>query len=425
MSDQTTVKCPECGSVIDVNDILKHQIEDKLKKELQIKQHAALEELNKQKGILAQAEADFQAKKEKENELFKERLAKEKKLAEEEIKAKLKQQLFEEHQESLNDINRELEEKSKKLREFHKLESENAKLQREKDELRESLAAEGEIKLNETLKKERLIIAKREAEKSELQIKELLKQLNDQKKLTEDMRRKQQQGSMQLQGEVQELAIEEWLADSFPLDTVQEIKKGVTGADCHQIVNTYEHQNCGTIYYESKRTKSFSNAWVAKFKEDMAQKGADLGVIVSEVLPAGVERMAMIEKNLWVCTFQEFKSLSAVLRQSVIAVNSAVITQSNKGDKMSLLYDYLTGAEFRMQIEAIKDAFVEMQDDLNKEQRAAHSRWKRRQKQIEKVMINTTSMYGSIRGIAGSSVPLIQELEENVSDNNQTEVLNG
>ena len=151
-----------------------------------------------------------------------------------------------------------------------------------------------------------------------MKFKELEKQLEQQKKLTEEMRRKQEQGSMQLQGEVQELAIEEWLASNFPLDTIEEIKKGANGADCLQIVNTYEAQNCGCIYYESKSAKNFSNTWISKFKEDMAKKGAPLGVLVTEVLPNGMDRMGMFEKNIWVCTFQEFKSLSAVLRQTVI-----------------------------------------------------------------------------------------------------------
>ena len=316
----------------------------------------------------------------------------------------------------MKELHKELDEKSEKLREFHKKEVEISKLKREKAEMKEALEAENEKRIVELISKEKEKIKKQEDEKNELKFKELERQLEQQKKLTEEMRRKQEQGSMQLQGEVQELAIEEWLANSFPLDTIEEIKKGANGADCLQIVNTYEAQNCGSIYYESKRAKNFSTAWISKFKEDMAAKGAPIGVLVTEVLPNGMDRMGMIEKNLWVCTYQEFKSLCAVIRQTVISVNNAVVTQSNKGDKMSLLYDYLTGPEFRMQIEAIKDAFTEMELDLLKEQKATHSRWKRRQKQIEKVMVNTTGMYGSLRGIGGGSVPLIEDLEDEEND---------
>ncbi len=412
MKNQTTIKCPDCGSNIDVNDILKHQLEDTIKKEYQEEQNLANKKLKEKEADLKKALEEFETKKERENELFKDRLEKEKKEAEKRIEIRLKAKMEEEQKDRLFEMEKELNEKSEKLKDLYKKEAEISKLKRENLEIKEAIEAESEIKLAHMIFSEKEKIKKQEDDKNELKFKDLLKQLDDQKKLTEEMKRKQEQGSMQLQGEVQELAIEDWLATNFPLDTIEEIKKGANGADCLQVVNTYEAQDCGSIYYESKRAKNFSNAWVTKFKEDMALKGAPLGVIVSEVLPNGMDRMGMIEKNIWVCTFQEFKGLSAVLRQSIIAVNHALIIQENKGDKMSLLYDYLTGPEFRMQIEAIKDAFIEMQDDLHKEQRATHSRWNRRQKQIDKVMISTTGMYGSLRGIAGNSVPLIEELED-------------
>src|SRR5690606_4757503 len=146
------------------------------------------------------------------------------------------------------------------------------------------------------------------------------------KKLTEEMIRKQEQGSMQLQGEVLELAIEDWLADAFPLDTIDEIKKGANGADCLQTVNTFEAQCCGTIYYESKRTKNFQLAWIEKFKNDIRDKEANIGVLVTEVLPSDMTRMGLKE-GIWICTYEEFKGLSAVLRQSVIQVSQAVQSQ--------------------------------------------------------------------------------------------------
>ncbi|MDT0677008.1 DUF2130 domain-containing protein [Autumnicola musiva] len=412
MKNQTTINCPECGSEINVNDILKHQIEDAIRSEFQQKQNQANKKLKAEQDNFIKEKEEFEAKKERENELFKERLEKEKKEAEKKIEEKLKAKLEEEQIESNQELQKELNEKTEKLKELYKKDAEISRLQREKSEMKDALEAETEKRIAEMMSKEREKIRKQEDEKNELKFKELEKQLDQQKKLTEEMRRKQEQGSMQLQGEVQELAIEEWLATNFPLDNVEEIRKGANGADCFQTVNTYEAQNCGSIYYESKRAKNFSNAWVSKFKDDMAKKGATLGVLVTEVLPNGMERMGMIDKSLWVCTYQEFKGLSAVLRQGIITVNNAVVTQSNKGDKMSLLYDYLVGPEFRMQIEAIKDAFIEMQQDLEKEQRVAHSRWKRRQKQIEKVMVNTAGMYGNLRGIAGSTVPMIEELEE-------------
>ena len=172
-----------------------------------------------------------------------------------------------------------------------------------------------------------------------LRIKEMEKKLQDQIKLTEEMQRKQAQGSMQLQGEVQELAIEEYLAATFPLDTIEEIKKGARGADCIQVVNTRTTQNYGKVYYESKRTKDFQAGWIEKFKADMRDKEADVGVLVTEAMPADMERMGLRD-GVWVCSFAEFKGLCAVLRESVVQINKVALSQEGKGDKMSLLYDF-------------------------------------------------------------------------------------
>lgn len=220
---------------------------------------------------------------------------------------------------------------------------------------------------------------------------------------------------MQLQGEVQELAVEEWLAEKFPLDTVQEIKKGERGADCLQIVNTRTHQNCGTIYYESKRTKSFQPGWIEKFKADIREKNANIGVLVTDVMPLDMERLGLKE-GIWICSFDEFKGLCTVLRESIIKISSAIVTQENKGDKMGMLYDFLTSNEFKLQIEAIVEGFTQMKSDLESEQRAMRSIWKKREKQIDKVLLNTTDMYGSIRGIAGNAVQTISLLELSSDD---------
>jgi hypothetical protein len=253
-------------------------------------------------------------------------------------------------------------------------------------------------------------IRKTEEDKNELRFKELVKQLEDQKKLTEEMKRKQEQGSMQLQGEVQELAIEEWLAAQFPLDTIEEIKKGARGGDCIQIVHTREQQNCGSIYYESKRTKDFQANWIEKFKADIRTRGANIGVLVTDAMPADMDRMGL-KDGIWICNFDEFKGLCAVLRQSIIELSSAISSQENKGDKMHMLYDYLTGNTFRLQVEAIVEGFSQMKADLESEKRAMQRIWKQREKQIEKVTINTIDMHGSIKGIAGNAIQSVKALE--------------
>lgn len=410
MSDQTSIKCPSCGTEIDVNDILKHQIEDSIRKEFQQKATKQNEELVAKNEALEKAKADFEAKKKQENELFAERLEKQTKAAEKEITEKLKAKLEEENKDRLELMNKELSEKSEKLRDLSKMEGEIAKLQREKLEMKDAIEASAQKQLNETLTLEREKIRKQEDDKNELKFKELQKQLEEQKKLTEEMKRKQEQGSMQLQGEVMELAIEEWLANNFPLDSIDEVKKGANGADCLQIVNTRELQNCGSIYYESKRTKAFQPAWIEKFKNDIREKKANLGVLVTEVMPTGMERMGM-KDGIWICTFEEFKGLSAVLRQSLIQISSAVQAQENKGDKMSMLYDFLTSNEFRLQIEGIVEGFSQMQLDLVREKNAAKKNWAQREKQLDKVINNTVHMYGSIKGIAGNAVQSVKALE--------------
>jgi hypothetical protein len=419
MSEQTSIKCPNCGFSIDVNEILKHQLEDKIRAEYQQKTSVQAKEMLAKNEALEKAKAEFEAKKKQENELFAERLEKETKAAEKEITEKLKKKLEEENKDKVSLMEIELSEKSEKLRELSKMEAEVAKLQREKLEMKEAMEAENQIKLNETLHLEREKIRKQEDDKNELKFAALQKQLEDQKKLTEEMKRKQEQGSMQLQGEVMELAIEEWLASQFPLDTIDEIKKGASGADCLQIVNTRDLQNCGTIYYESKRTKSFQPTWIEKFKNDIREKNANLGVLVTEVLPNGMERMGM-KDGIWICTFEEFKGLSAVLRQTLIQVSQAVQSQENKGDKMAMLYDFLTSNQFHLQMEGIVEGFTQMQDDLNKEKRAMQNIWKQREKQIDKVINNAINMHGAIRGIAGNAIQSIKALEL-VNDNNLIE----
>jgi hypothetical protein len=221
-------------------------------------------------------------------------------------------------------------------------------------------------------------------------------------KSIEDAKRKAEQGSMQIQGEALELAIELWLSSQFPFDTVDEVKKGAFGADCVQTIHTRELQNCGVICYESKNTKSWSDAWVTKLKQDMLKVNADLGVLVTSVLPNGMERMGFVD-GIWVCSLDEFKGSVSLLRESLIRVHKTVQKEENKSDKMTLLYNYMTGNEFSMQMKAIVDGFMKMQEELEKEKRSLMASWKRREKTIDGVLMNTTEMYGALQGIAGSS----------------------
>lgn len=415
MSKENQVKCPNCGTSIDVQDILSHQLEEEIKQQFQVKLAAEKRKYDSERETLNKAKEDFERARKSANEAFQDRL--EKTLREEKrtLEQKLKAKLIEEQQDQFKALQKELNEQSEKVKELNRSKAEIEKLKREKGELKEAVEAEAQKRLNETLTTEKEKIRKLEEEKNELRFKEMQKQLEDQKKLTEEMKRKQEQGSMQLQGEVQELAIEEWLATKFPLDTIDEIKKGARGGDCLQIVNTRAVQNCGTIYYESKRTKDFQPTWIEKFKADIREKGANIGVLVTEVMPSDMKRMGLRD-GIWICNYDEFKGLCAVLRESIIQLSTAISSQENKGDKMDLLYSFLTSNTFRMQIEAIVEGFTTMKNDLDSEKRSMQRIWKQRDKQIEKVITNTIDMYGSIKGIAGNAVQSVKALELPGSD---------
>jgi len=410
MKNETQIKCPNCGTSIDVQDILSHQLEEEIKQKYQSQIADEKKKYQSQQERLKQEKLDFEQKKKKENELFQIRLENQLKAEKKEIENKLKLKLKEEQSEQFDALQKELNEKSAQVKELNRSKAEIEKLKREKSELKEAAEAEAQKKLNEMLALEKEKIKKLEEDKNELRFKEMQKQLEDQKKLTEEMKRKQEQGSMQLQGEVQELAIEEWLATQFPLDTIQEIKKGARGGDCIQIVHSRTEQNCGTIYYESKRTKDFQPTWIEKFKADIRDKGANVGVLVTEVMPSDMDRMGL-KDGIWICNYEEFKGLCAVLREGILQVNNAIVSQENKGDKMDLLYDYLTSNTFRMQIEAIVEGFTQMKSDLESEKRSMQRIWKQREKQIEKVVTNTIDMYGSIKGIAGNAIQSVKALE--------------
>jgi len=410
MEQKTTIHCPNCDFELDVNDIIYHQLEEDIKKQFNSRLAEEKRKYDNQAEILKLEKEKLEEEKKKAEEYIKERVEK-KLMAETELmEISIRQKMESADSYKYEKMQKELNDMSNKLKEFNEAKLEVQTLKREKNVMKETIEAEALKQLNETLQTETDRIRKTEQDKTELQIKELQKKLDDQIKLTDEMKRKQEQGSMQLQGEIQELAIEEWLRRSFPLDTIQEIKKGANGADCIQVVNTYAKENCGMIYYESKRAKVFAGDWIEKFKIDMRNKGIAIGILVTQSFPKTMERMGLIE-GVWVCSYEEFKGLSAVIREYIIKIDEAVASQENKGDKMEMLYNYLTGQSFRAQFEAIVEGFTQMQNDLNKEKRAMNALWSAREKQIEKVLHNTSGIHGSLKGLAGNAIATIKSLE--------------
>ncbi|HNI04167.1 MAG TPA: DUF2130 domain-containing protein [Flavobacteriales bacterium] len=365
-----------------------------------------VKEFNKTKTALAQLQ------REKDELAGKMKVEAEEKLAERlaAVKKEQEQAIRSEVEAAQKVLQDELTAKSEQIKELNKTKVLLAQTQREKDELAEKLKAEAETQLNERLTKAKVDIAKAEADKQELKLKEKEELIASLKTQMDDMKRRAEQGSMQSQGEVQELAIEEWLRGTFPFDSVEEISKGVRGGDCIHRVHDRTGHELGAIYYESKRTKHFTEGWIAKLKQDMQAAMTQVGVIVTEAMPADMERMGQ-RNGIWICTYEEFKGLCFALREMMLQVGQAVSAQQNKGDKMEMLYNYLTGSEYRMHIEAIVQSYTKLKNDITTERRAYERMWKEREKNLDLVISNTAQMYGSIKGIAGNAIAPVQSLE--------------
>ncbi|GAA7480306.1 DUF2130 domain-containing protein [Helicobacter pylori] len=418
---ENQITCPKCQTLIDVREALYKQIEQENQNKFLAQQKAFEKEVNEKRAqyhthlkMLEQKEEALKERAKEQQAQFDDAVKQASTLVLQDERAKIieeaRKNAFLEQQKGLELLQKELDEKSKQVQELHQKEAEIERLKRENNEAESRLKAENEKKLNEKLDLEREKIEKALHEKNELKFKQQEEQLEMLRNELKNAQRKAELSSQQFQGEVQELAIEEFLRQKFPLDSVEEIKKGQRGGDCIQVVHTREFQNCGRIYYESKRTKEFQKTWVEKLKSDMREIGADMGVIVSEALPKEMERMGLFE-GVWVCSFEEFKGLSAVLREGVIQVSLAKKSQENKGDKVNLLYHYLTSSEFSMQVNAIIEGFEQLRADLESEKRAMARIWKSREKQMEKVFEGTINMYGSIKGIAGNVIGQVKALE--------------
>jgi len=421
-SREIKITCPECDFEIEVDRILHKQIEEKIKQEYSKKHIEEKKRLDEERSVLNREKEELQKTIE---DTVNKKVESEKLL----IKEKLKKDIEQEQSQQFKSLQDELNEKSEQLKDYHKSKAEVAKLLREKDEMKDKIEAEAEQKLTNLLTAEKEKIQKSESEKNLLKISEKEKIIDQLKAQLTEAQRKAEQGSQQLQGEVQEIAIEEFLKNNFPLDTIEEIKKGKKGADCLQTVNTEYSQNCGSIYYESKRAKNFQNTWIEKLKDDMRSEQASFGVLVTETMPNGMDILGRID-DIWVCSLEGFRGLSQVLRESIIRISDAVVSQDNKGDKMSLMYDYLTSDEFKNHIKDIADAFIDMQNDLESEKRAMEGLWKKREKQNQKVLTNLNLMYSSVKGIAGNSIGSIKTLElpvvdEVESDEGETEEESG
>ena len=381
------IKCPKCGNAFAPGDAIREEVEKETRAKV----------------------AEWQKKKTEE---FQVKLEEERKQIRDNVIAAAKQSAAQEYEQQLKVLEQANTENEQKLKEARQqqldyLQKERALKNKEQEleiTLQKKLQEERDVLAVEIRKIEEQKMAGKEVE-VQLKLTEMEEKLDTQRKLAEEMKRKAEQGSMQTQGEVQELLLEEQLKSAFPFDLIEEVGKGVRGADCILTVRDKLGQPCGKIIFESKRTANFSNDWIEKLKTDQRSLGADIAVLVTQVFPKDMDRFGERE-GIWICNFSEVKAIVHLLRDALIRISFAQRNQENKGDKMQLLYDYLISREFADQWQAIREGFMTMKLSIQKERDAMEKLWKSREKQLEKVLLNAAHIRGSIEGISGTDVNL-------------------
>ncbi len=369
------IVCPKCGTKIDVNEVLYEQIE----REIKIKY----------------------------DDEFKKKIEIEKEKIEKEAREKIENEMAE----YIKELKKEIMEKTEKIKEYYKLQAEYEKIKREKEELKERIIFEKEKEFSQRISEEREKLKKELEEKFYFELKEKEKTIEDLKKELKEAQEKAEKVSIGLKGEIQEIEIEKFLKIEYPFDEIKRVRKGEFGADVIQIVKNEKGVECGKIYYESKRTKNFDNKWIAKLKEDNLNLNADFLVIVTETMPKESDRF-FYKDGVWICNFFELKPLSFILRYFLIEMSYLKISREDKETKMAMLYDYLTGNEFKNQFGAFIDGFTRLYKGYIEERKRMQSIWAEREKDLQKILDNLMRFYGSIKAIAGEKIPEIKELED-------------
>ncbi len=400
---QQTINCPKCGAKIEITEVIAHEIEEKLSAEFQVR-------LKKEK------EEHLQALQAKDEEV-RGKVASELKKIEERAKKNAEDSISVE----MIDLKARLDEERKKREALQREELNLRQKQRELEDSKNNLELEISRRFDEERKKIEEKAAQRFTEEFRLKDAEKDKKLTDALKQVDELKRKMEQGSQQTQGDVLELELEGMFRREFPFDVIEAVSTGVRGGDIIQTVKTQSGRTCGIILWETKRVKNWSDSWIIKLKEDQGNAKADLAVLVSEALPAGFHHFRQIN-NVWVTDIPSALSLALALRMALIQTANAKEVENGRDDKKDLIYRYVTGPEFKNRVTAIIEAFRTMHEDLEAEKRAMQRIWEKRAKQIEKVISNTSGMYGDLEGLAGASLPPIKILElptpEEASENN-------
>ncbi|MHB8281245.1 MAG: DUF2130 domain-containing protein [bacterium] len=412
--EKQVIICPKCSTEIDVNAVLYQNISKELEKEFIAKADKSKQEYDTKLSELKKTEETLK----KQSLDLDERISAgvSEKLKSEKIKIEndLRTKLTEEKSDEFKALQDELNRKSVQLKEFNQAKAEIERLKREKEEMSSVISLEKEKEFTEKLNQERKRLSEQYQDENHLKLEESKKIIDDLNKQLADVKRQAEQGSVQLQGEIQELVIENELRAIYPLDIIDEIKKGQTGADILQTVIANNGTECGKIYYESKRTKEFNLNWIDKLKSDNLAVNADVLVIISEALPEGINTF-FFKDGVYIVSFKEFKTISFILRNFLIKIAENNISNSNKGTKEALLYNYLTSNEFKSQFEVITNSFVSLKDSLYKEKLRSEKVFKEREKQIDNILVNMIGFHGSIKGIAGASISDVLLIEETTS----------
>jgi len=401
-----TLTCPHCAEAIDFESTLVHQIKHQLTEE-QTRQFAEQRRTLDQRDAVLKQQQEKLTQQAANQEAEVQRLLNGKQV---ELRNQLKKQLQAEQATELEALKEEIQDKSTRIRTMQQQELELRRQQRQLVEQRDAMGLEIEKKLQAERHTIEAKALQKFRDENHLQIEEKQVLINSLTLQLSAMKQKLEQGSQQTQGEVGEVAIEKLLAETFPFDQIDEVSKGVNGADVVQTVRNEFGQVCGRIIYESKRTKAFSPAWINKLKGDLQAHKGDIAVLVTETMPKNCPQFGLHD-GIWVCSFTEVRALAGALRQGVLRVAEVQTARQNQGEKMQVLYNYLTSNEFRQCIESIVQTFRSMQESLEKEKRATKRRWVEHEKQIETVIDNTVCMYGSMRAIAGGAVAKIEGFE--------------
>lgn len=408
MSD-STILCPHCGKPVELTAALRHQLEADFSRQFSLQEAKLKEQLKLKEEVLAKKEAAITESARHQHEQLELELAKRLESEKTKLTAQVRSQLEAVQSKQLRELTGRLAEKEGELRKAEELELSLRKRQREIEERERRQELELQRKMDELRVNLVEQTRKQDEERANIRLQEKDKQLEQMKKTILELRQQAEQGSMQVQGDAAEASLKEQLQLHFANDTIEDVVTGAHGADLLQRVRLGERP-LGTIIWESKRTKVFSEAWLSKLKKDQTEAKAEIAVLVTATLPK--ESTTFTERSgVWICATEYAIPLATVLRSQLIILAKSQLASHDRSTKTQQLYHYISGAEFRNRVEQLVVTFVDMQRDLDRESRALAVAIKRRQKQLESLIYGTAGMYGDLQGIIGGALPRIDQLE--------------